>query len=71
MSPIRPCPYCGKPFDFHEDELDRVADGSAVCLECGLKVTEAAFILEVVSGEHPELVDEILGQEEEEEENDD
>ena len=66
MSPIRPCPYCRKQTDFHEDELERVEDGSAVCLQCGLEVAQAAFILEVVAGEHPQLVEAILEEDEEE-----
>ena len=56
MSPVRPCPHCGKQTDFHKDELERVEDGSAVCLQCGLEVAQAAFILEVVAGEHPHLL---------------
>jgi hypothetical protein len=34
-----------------------VEDGSAACLQCGLEIAQAAFILEVVAGEHPHLLE--------------
>lgn len=64
MNPIRPCPQCGKDTDFHEDELEQVADGRAICLQCGMELTEANMVLDIVAGKHPELVQEILEREE-------
>ena len=68
MNPIRPCPHCGRDTDFHEDELEAVKEGDAICLACGLKMEEAHMILEMARGEHPELVQAILDREEEDEE---
>lgn len=70
MNPILPCPYCGKATDFHEDEVERVEDGSAVCMSCGLRLEEANFVLEVVAGEHPDFVERMLREEEDDEEDD-
>ena len=65
MNPIRPCPQCGKDTDFHEDELEGLEDGRTICLQCGLELTEANMILDIVAGKHPELVEEILSRDEE------
>lgn len=51
MSPTGPCPYCGKEFTFHEDEVEGVADGSVVCLDCGMEVAMNAWITDVIAGE--------------------
>ena len=59
MSPEAPCPECGKIVDFHEDEMEEVEDGIALCAECGMRVVENAFVAEVFAGEHDDLVEEI------------
>lgn len=64
MNPIRACPQCGKPTNFHEDELEGVEDGRNICLQCGLELEEANMVLEIVAGKHPELVEEILARDE-------
>jgi len=56
VNPVLPCPWCGKDTDFHEDEVEEVADGRAICLKCGLEMAETTMILEIVAGEHPHLV---------------
>ena len=56
MSPIRPCPSCGRSTDFHVDELERVEDGSAMCLQCGMEFTRSAFVIEAIAGEHDDLL---------------
>ncbi len=58
MSPIRPCPNCRKPTDFHEDEIERVEDGRAFCLQCGMEIAQSAFIMEMIAGEHDDLIKE-------------
>lgn len=65
MNPVRPCPQCGKDTDFHESEIERVEDGRAICLQCGLELEEANMVLDMVAGKHPELVEEILARDEE------
>lgn len=60
MNPVLACPQCGKDYDFHQDEVEGVADGSSICLQCGMTLAEANFILEVVAGEHPEFVEKML-----------
>lgn len=56
-----PCPHCGKETDFHEDEVESVEDGSAVCLECGLEVTAAAAVVEALGGSMDHLIPEEEG----------
>lgn len=68
MNPRMACPQCGKPTDFHDDEVEQVEDGRAICLQCGLELAEANMVLEIVAGQHPELVEQILAEDEEEEE---
>lgn len=63
MNPIMPCPQCGRDTDFHEDEVEGVADGRNICMRCGMELEAANFVLEVVAGEHPEFV-ELMNQEE-------
>ena len=36
--------------------MEGVEDGRNICLACGLELTEANFVLEVIAGEHPHLV---------------
>lgn len=67
MNPIMACPQCGKPTDFHEDEVEGVEDGRNICLQCGMELEEANFVLDVVAGKHPEFVERMLNDEEEEE----
>lgn len=77
MNPILPCPHCGKDTDFHDDEVEQVEEGSAVCVRCGMALEEANLAHEIVSGKHPELVEQIMsnrdeeGEEESEEEEED
>lgn len=56
MNPVLPCPQCGKNYDFHENEVEGVADGRNICLQCGLELEEANFVAEVIAGKHPEFV---------------
>ena len=59
MSPMRACPECGVPTAFHEDELEGVEGGSAVCPTCGLRAAENAFFFEIIEGRHDQLIPEL------------
>lgn len=50
MNPVRPCPGCGKDFNFHEDELEGVEDGRSICLDCGMELEMSWWVLDVVAG---------------------
>jgi len=50
VSPKAKCPRCGDVVDFHEDEMDAVADGSGVCMDCRLQLTEDGYILGIAMG---------------------
>jgi len=66
MSPLAKCPRCKRKFEFHEDEMDSIADGSGACADCRLQLAENAFILGIAMG----TVDppkELLGNDEEDE----
>lgn len=67
MNPILACPQCGKPTDFHDDEVEKVEDGSAICLQCGLELEEANMVLDIVAGKYPDLVQQILEEDDESE----
>lgn len=67
MNPIMACPQCGKPTDFHEDEVEQVEDGRAICVQCGFALEEANFIIDVVAGKHPDFVENMNKEEEGEE----
>jgi NAD-dependent SIR2 family protein deacetylase len=66
MSPDAPCPRCGKIVAFHEDEMDDLEDGIAVCPACGLEIEYAVFFGEVLGGKHPELIERLKEQLEDE-----
>lgn len=67
MSPKARCPECGKKRVFHSEEMKAVNKGKVVCLECGLEATYYEFLAEVLDGEHPELIEKLKKQLEEEE----
>lgn len=60
MSPEAPCPRCGKPTQFHDDEMEGVEDGSGACMQCRLELTESGYIMGIAMGviEPPELEEE-------------
>lgn len=66
MSPEAICPGCGREQMFHDDEVDSVRAGEAVCMECTLKQEELKFLVEVLEGGHKELIAQIAERLEEE-----
>lgn len=48
MSPLLECPHCKELFNFHDDELDGVADGSVVCMSCQFETALNAWWFELL-----------------------
>ena len=63
--PTLTCPACGEPAEFHEDEVDAVEDGEAFCLSCRLEIQQNGFFMGLLGGEHEELVEQMIGEEDE------
>lgn len=60
MNPPAVCPRCKRTLEFHEDEMDEIADGSAACAECRLELTQQGFIMGIAMGTEkppPELLE--------------
>lgn len=57
MNPPAKCPVCGKTVMFHDEEMEDVADGSAACPDCRMRLTEDGYILGIAMGveEPPDL----------------
>ena len=51
MNPAAQCPRCKKTVEFHDEEMDSVADGSGVCTPCRLEIAEAGYIMGIATGE--------------------
>lgn len=47
------CPECKKPWNFHEDEVEMVQMGAALCLDCGIEVQRNALIIDMFFGTEP------------------
>jgi ribosomal protein L37AE/L43A len=63
VNPPAICPVCKRTREFHDDEMEQIADGSAACAECGLELAQAAFIDGIAMGTI-EAPPELLGKEE-------
>lgn len=66
MSPKEVCQRCGKKRMFHEDEVKKVRKGKVFCLGCALQEEFYVFLGEVLDGQHPELIERLKEQLEEE-----
>ncbi len=64
--PTLVCPECGEYAEFHNDEIEDVKIGEAICPSCTLERGYNVFLGEVLDGQHPELIAELRERLEEE-----
>lgn len=50
MNPPAVCPVCKRTLEFHDDEMEQIADGSAACPDCRLQLTQDGFIMGIAMG---------------------